>query len=126
MSADNGPGGVAQLILYTKSDCELCHEAKIALSALSQELTFVVVEIDITTDPTLYDAFRTEIPVGFLDGRKVFKYRVDAALLRRQFARRWRRQLGQWLRSTRRTSSGELQGPAAESPVSHGVSQGHP
>jgi len=85
-----------RLTLYTKSDCELCHEAKATLLALSQECTFNVVEIDITTDAALYDAFHTEIPVGFLDGQKLFKYRVDPALLRRQIARRRGGTPGHW------------------------------
>jgi glutaredoxin len=91
MGADNG-GVALRLILYTKPDCELCHEAKATLLALSGELTFELVEIDITTDAALYDAFHEEIPVGFLDGRKLFKYRVDPARLRRQWHKRrgWR------------------------------------
>jgi hypothetical protein len=81
-------GSEPRIILYTKSDCELCHEAKTTLLSLQRELGFVLDEIDITSDPDLYDAFRVEIPVGYLDGRKLFKYRVDSTLLRRQLQRR--------------------------------------
>ena len=98
------PSEVARLTLYSKSDCELCHTAKLVLQGLAQELAFEVVEIDITTDPALYRAYHTEIPVGVLDGRKVFKYRVDAALLRRQLVRRQQGLMGRWLSSWRRTS----------------------
>jgi hypothetical protein len=84
------------IIFYTKSDCELCHEAKATLLSLQCELGFVLDEIDITTDPALYDAFRVEIPVGYLDGRKLFKYRVDPTLLRRQLHRRRGRLVGRW------------------------------
>ena len=80
------------ITLYTKSDCELCHEAKATLLVLRRELGFVLVEVDITTDPRLYNEFHEEIPVGFLNGQKVFKYRVDPAYVRRQ----WRRTRG-WL-----------------------------
>jgi glutaredoxin len=76
------------ITLYTASDCDLCHAAKSTLLALQGEFGFVLEEIDIATDPTLYDTFSTEIPVGYLDGRKVFKYQVDVALLRRQLRRR--------------------------------------
>ena len=99
------PVEVARLTLYSTPDCELCHIAKTTLQGLSRELAFEVVEIDITTDPALYHAYRTEIPVGFLDGRKVFKYRVDSALLRRQLCRRRHGLMGRWLSSLRRTSS---------------------
>jgi hypothetical protein len=89
----NGERGPApRITLYTKTDCELCHVAKATLLALQSELGFELDEIDITTDPTLYDAFHVEIPVGYLDGRKLFKYRVDPARMRRQVHRRsgWR------------------------------------
>lgn len=105
MSRNGEPGEVARLTLYSKSDCELCHTAKTTLQGLSQELAFEVVEIDITTDPALYHAYCTEIPVGFLDGRKVFKYRVDPALLRQQLSRRQHGLIGRWFSSLRHTSS---------------------
>jgi glutaredoxin len=97
-------GQKLRLTLYTKPDCGLCGEAKTTLLALTRELTFDLVEIDITTDATLYETFREEIPVGFVDGRKLFKYRVDPALLRRQFHRRRRWFSGRWSASLRRES----------------------
>jgi len=89
-------GPAPRITLYTKADCELCCAAKATLLALQGELGFALDEIDITTSPTLYDAFREEIPVGYLDGRKVFKYRVDSRLLRRQLQRRQRWLVGGW------------------------------
>jgi glutaredoxin len=79
---------IERLVLYTKPDCPLCDAAKAALQALRAELSFELVEVDITTDPALYERFREEIPVGFLDGQKLFKYRLDPALLRRRLTRR--------------------------------------
>jgi glutaredoxin len=76
------------ITFYTKPECPLCEEAKAVLSALRDELACEVREIDITADPALYEAFREEIPVGFLDGQKLFKYRLDPTLLRRQLLRR--------------------------------------
>ena len=97
-------GSQPRITLYTKSDCELCHEAKATLLALQRELGFELDEIDIMTDPALYDVFRVEIPVGYLDGRKVFKYRVDSTLLRRQLHRRRGWLVDRWF-SYRRPSS---------------------
>ncbi|HXH08181.1 MAG TPA: glutaredoxin family protein [Alphaproteobacteria bacterium] len=77
-----------RIMLYTKPECTLCDEAKAVLFALRRELSFEVQEVDITTDPALYEAFHAEIPVGFLDGQKLFKYRIDPTLLRRQLLRR--------------------------------------
>lgn len=90
-----------RITLYTKADCELCCRAKATLLDLQDELGFVLDEIDITTSPPLSDAFREEIPVGYLDGRKVFKYRVDSALLRRQLQRRPRWLVGGWFSARR-------------------------
>jgi glutaredoxin len=97
----NDNGTAVRLILYTKPDCELCHEAKAVLLPLSRELTFELVEIDITTDAALYDAFHEEIPVGFLDGHKLFKYRVDPARIRRRWYKRRGWRLGRWLPALR-------------------------
>jgi hypothetical protein len=98
----NGERGPApRITLYTKTDCELCQAAKATLLTLQRELDFEFDEIDITTDPTLYDAFHVEIPVGYLDGRKLFKYRVDPALMRRQLQRRGGWRLGRWFASVR-------------------------
>ena len=91
-----GRGAAPRIILYTKTECELCHAAKATLLALQRELGFELDEIDITTDPALYDAFHVEIPVGYLDGRKLFKYRVDPARLRRQLHRRGGWHIGRW------------------------------
>jgi glutaredoxin len=85
-----------RITLYIKSDCELCHEAKATLLTLQDVLVFELEEIDITTDAALHEAFREEIPVGYLDGRKLFKYRVDPALLRRQLDRRRGWLVGRW------------------------------
>jgi glutaredoxin len=85
-----------RITLYTKTDCELCHVAKATLLALQAELGFELDEIDITTDPALYAAFRVEIPVGFLDDRKLFKYRVDPARLRRQLHHSGGWRIGRW------------------------------
>lgn len=99
-------GGLDPCItLYTKSDCELCHEAKATLLALQDVLVFELEEIDITADAALYEAFREQIPVGYLDGRKLFKYRVDPALLRRQLGRRRGWHVGRWFSHLRSSFS---------------------
>jgi glutaredoxin len=97
--ADSGPA--MRIRLYTKPECELCQVAKTTLLALRCELGFELEEIDITTAPALYEAYREEIPVGYLDGRKLFKYRVDAPQLRRQLKRRRGWLVDRWLSSRR-------------------------
>jgi glutaredoxin len=90
-----------RITFYTKTDCELCHAAKATLLALQPQLGFELDEIDITTDPALFAAFHVEIPVGYLDGRKLFKYRVDPVLVRRQLHRRGGWRIGRWFAPVR-------------------------
>ena len=42
--------------------------------------------MDITGDPELEAAYREQIPVVFVAGRKAFKFHVDPAELRRRVA----------------------------------------
>jgi hypothetical protein len=99
MNGERGPA--PRITLYTKTDCELCHTAKATLLALQSTLGFELDEIDITTDPALFDAFHVEIPVGYLDGRKLFKYRVDPIRLQRQLHRRGGWRIGRWFARVR-------------------------
>lgn len=73
-----------QLKAYSAPGCCLCDDARPVLENLASELGFGVQWIDITSDPALEERYREQIPVGFLEGRKVFKYQVDEELLRRR------------------------------------------
>jgi glutaredoxin len=99
MQRERGPA--LRIIFYTKPDCELCHAAKATLLALQPPLGFELDEVDITTDPALFAAFHAEIPVAYLDGQKLFKYRVDPVLLRRQLHRRGGWRIGRWFAPVR-------------------------
>lgn len=70
--------------IYSKADCCLCEEAKAVLERVRRQIPFDLREVDITGDPALYERFREEIPVVFVNGRKAFKYRVDERLLRQR------------------------------------------
>jgi glutaredoxin len=94
--AETDKAAINRITFYTKPGCTLCDDAKATLMAFCDELSLELLEIDITTDPILYEAFHEEIPVAYLDGRKLFKYRVDPALLRRQLHRRRGWLAGPW------------------------------
>jgi glutaredoxin len=77
-----------RLILYTRADCHLCHEMRIIVETVRRERPEVVLdEVDVDSDPALAAAHGTEVPVLFVNGRKAFKYRVDAKTLRHRIAR---------------------------------------
>lgn len=75
--------------IFTKEECHLCEEAKEVIERVRQSSGFPlqVEEVDITTDPSLYERFKEEIPVVLVNGKKAFKYRVEEETLRKKLAR---------------------------------------
>lgn len=80
-----------ELTLYTRGGCDLCEEMKAQLVPLLREFGVRLGEVDVDTDPALATRFGEEVPVVFLDGRKVAKYRLDVKQLRRQLVQEKRR-----------------------------------
>lgn len=76
-----------ELVVYCGTSCHLCERAKVDLDRLGPELGLTIRYVVIDGDPKLENAYRLEIPVGFLAGRKVFKYNIDEERLRRAAAR---------------------------------------
>jgi glutaredoxin len=70
--------------VYSAAGCHLCDVAKELLESERDRYGFELVDIDITGDPELEAAYREQIPVVFVAGRKAFKYTVDPAELRRR------------------------------------------
>jgi glutaredoxin len=81
-----------RLTIYSKPGCHLCDVMKslvhrvIADERSARDMS--IEEIDISTDRELLDRFGLEIPVLLIDGKKVAKYRVSEADLRRMLAAR--------------------------------------
>lgn len=71
------------LILYSRPVCHLCEVAKKALRPLLREHDVALVERNVESRPEWERRYGEQIPVGLLDGRRVFKYRVDPERLRR-------------------------------------------
>lgn len=80
--------------ILSRPGCHLCDEAKVLLRELQAGHSFLLREVDISKRADLLERYGEEIPVVFIDGRKLFKYRVDpqqfARALRRAQPRRWR------------------------------------
>jgi len=62
--------------IYSKPDCCLCDQAKEILLKVQKTHPFTLEEIDISLDKTLLEKYKEEIPVIFINGRKVFKFRL--------------------------------------------------
>ncbi len=69
--------------LYTKKDCSLCVVAREIILRVLKEIPFEFQEIDIESKEDLYEKFKEEIPVVFVNGELVFTYRVNEEGLRR-------------------------------------------
>ena len=71
-----------RVTLYSRHGCHLCEEMRAVVAAVERELPLEVDEVDVDGDAALATAYGDEVPVLFVNGRKAFKYRVDAAALR--------------------------------------------
>ena len=74
----------AEVLLYTRSQCCLCDQAKQQLRDLQEQSRFQYQEVDIDRDPELRQRYNEEVPVVFIHGKKAFKFRIDP----RQFLKR--------------------------------------
>jgi len=75
------------LVLYSKEDCHLCEAAKEVLRPLCENFHVSLREVDITHRADLLAQYGEEVPVGFLDGEKAFKYQVETKRLKRLLKR---------------------------------------
>ena len=70
-----------RLTIYSKPGCHLCDEMKSLVHRIiapqSNDHLIAVDEIDISSDRELLERYGLEIPVLFIDGKKVAKYRVS-------------------------------------------------
>jgi glutaredoxin len=69
------------VVIYSKPECSLCDEAKEALVRVRARVPFDLHEVDIRSDPAVFERYRYEIPVIFVEGREAFRYRVDEQTL---------------------------------------------
>lgn len=77
MNEKNNVDKIPLVRLYTKDECSLCVKAKSVLLSVSERFPFKLEEIDITINPEIYEKFKEQIPVVYIDKRKAFKYFID-------------------------------------------------
>ncbi len=56
-----------QVIFYTKAGCHLCDEARAMLDDIAAEVDYELTEIDIRSNPEIFEQFRYRIPVIIVD-----------------------------------------------------------
>ena len=67
-----------EVVVYSRNGCHLCDVVKQTLAQLQPSTDFRWRAIDIDGDPQLRRQYNDEVPVVFIDGRKAFKYHIDA------------------------------------------------
>ncbi len=60
----------------TKEGCRLCDEALVVVEGVRRRHPFDLKIVKITEGDEWYESYYDKIPVGLIDGRMVFKYRV--------------------------------------------------
>jgi glutaredoxin len=71
---------MARLVLYSRSGCHLCDDARVVLQRLGEPFD----EIDIDSDDELFKRYLERIPVVALDGEELYDFFVDEQDLRRR------------------------------------------
>lgn len=65
------------VVLYTRSGCHLCDEARSVILSVRAREPFVYDEVDIDTDDDLLRDYGIRIPVVTVDGEERFEIAVD-------------------------------------------------
>lgn len=68
----------ARVTLYTKPGCHLCEEAKGQMLAAGCADLYELEEVNIETDPQLFERYKHSIPVIAINGVEAFKYHLTA------------------------------------------------
>ncbi|MCA1813624.1 MAG: glutaredoxin family protein [Halobacteriales archaeon] len=75
------------LVLFTRTECALCDEARALLDAMRGEAMFDVWEVDVDAHPDLRQAYGDSVPVGMTQGRVLFRGHLDEAAVRQAMDR---------------------------------------
>ena len=70
--------------IYSRPGCHLCDDARESIERVLSGRDVDIRMINVEDDPKLEEAYGMEIPVVFINGEKVFIYRVDEAVLERK------------------------------------------
>ncbi|MFQ5464487.1 MAG: glutaredoxin family protein [Thermodesulfobacteriota bacterium] len=65
-------------------NCTLCRDAAEVINRARVDIPFEFKEVDICASEDLFRRYKEDIPTVFINGKKVFKYKVDEAEFRRK------------------------------------------
>ena len=70
--------------IMTKKDCSLCDIAKTVVEKVLPDYPARMVLTDIESDPELFDLYKEKIPVGLINGKESFVYKIHEVTLRKK------------------------------------------
>ena len=66
-----------QVTFYTKAGCHLCEEARDMLDDIAAQIAYELTEIDIRSNPDLFEEYRYRIPVVIVNNEKILEGRIE-------------------------------------------------
>ncbi len=77
--------GAFEVIFYTKAGCHLCEEARDMLEDIAALTIFELTEIDIRSNPTIFEKYRYRIPVIMINNDTLIEGRIEFRDLAKAF-----------------------------------------
>jgi len=74
-----------KVTFYTKAGCHLCDEARDMLEDIAALTTYELSEIDIRSDPTIFEKYRYRIPVILINKDTIIEGRIEFRDLAKAF-----------------------------------------
>jgi glutaredoxin len=72
---------MAKVTIYTKLGCHLCEVVEATIAEVAKRKPFELVRHDIAEDPSLFDLYRHDVPVVFVNDEEIARHRMTAAEL---------------------------------------------
>ena len=66
-----------RVTFYTKAGCHLCDEVRDMLDDIAAQIAYELTEIDIRSNPELFEVYRYRIPVVIVNNEKVLEGRIE-------------------------------------------------
>lgn len=76
---------VFEVTFYTKAGCHLCEDARDMLEDIAVLTTYELTEIDIRSDPTIFEKYRYRIPVILINNETIIEGRIEFRDLAKAF-----------------------------------------
>jgi hypothetical protein len=77
--------GAFEVTFYTKAGCHLCEEARDMLEDIAALTTYELMEIDIRSNPTIFEKYRYRIPVILINNETIIEGRIEFRELAKAF-----------------------------------------